>query len=64
MRKSAARPLPNPPPLARERGQIARCVVANGDRVLRLTNDEIYRNLDGIRETILSATHPRFSTHT
>jgi very-short-patch-repair endonuclease len=38
--------------------------VAKRDRVLRLTNDEIYRNLDGIRETILSATHPRFSTHT
>ncbi|MBG0812171.1 endonuclease domain-containing protein [Methylosinus sp. H3A] len=37
---------------------------ANGYRLLRVTNSEIYRSLDGVCETIVSAAHPRFSTHT
>ncbi|WP_159730983.1 endonuclease domain-containing protein [Methylosinus sp. Ce-a6] len=37
---------------------------ANGYRVLRLANDEVYRNLDGICETILSSAHPLLDTQT
>lgn len=37
---------------------------AHGYRLLRVTNAEVYRNLDGVRETILAAAHPRFSTPT
>jgi very-short-patch-repair endonuclease len=32
-----------------------------GDRVVRVTNDEVHRNLDGVLETILAAIERRLT---